>query len=327
MPTKAIEVPSGYLKADLHCHTYHSGLTGHMTAFEPMDSYNSPQRLYDLAKQRGMDLVTITDHDSIDGCLAFLEKNPDAEDFIVGEEVTVKVPEFEKSIHVAVYDITEAQHREITYLKENFDDTIAWLRSNNIIHALNHLFHSFPSSSYGRAFLDKMLASFGLFEGLNGAVDAGHNAIMQRLPELFPGKALIAGSDAHTFLRLGSCFTACEAGNKTEFLQKLRAGQTIIAGKYGHFHHLFNDAVGVYLNYFRDLIYMREVHIHWPFRKEVRNAVGWLICLPVFVGGAFGSLFVRHWIERFKQKEYEKLITELSRGEAITSPFSSPEFV
>jgi hypothetical protein len=74
MPTKIVDIPEGYLKADLHCHTFYSGKTDRMTAFEPMDSCSTPQQLYQLAKKRGMDLVTITNHDSIDGCLSFLEK-------------------------------------------------------------------------------------------------------------------------------------------------------------------------------------------------------------------------------------------------------------
>jgi len=311
MPTRTVELPGGYLKADLHCHTYYSGKTGHMTAFEPMDSYSTPFALYDLAKKRGMDLVTITDHDSIDGCLAFLEKNPDAQDFFIGEEVTVQVPEFKKSVHVAVYNITEKQHREINRLKGNFDDTISYLRNDEILHALNHLFHSFPATKKGRDFLEKMINSFDLFEGLNGAIDKGHNAIMQRLAEYFPGKGLICGSDSHTLLRLGTCYTACKAATKEEYLRELKTGHTMIAGKYGHFHHMFNDAMGVYLNYFRDLVFRRQVHVHWPFWKEIRNALGWIVCLPVFFSGALGGLYVRYCIEKFRQKDYERLIADL----------------
>jgi predicted metal-dependent phosphoesterase TrpH len=326
MPIKSVSIPSGYLKADMHCHTYHSGLTGHMEAFEPMDCYSSPQMLHDLAKKRGMDLVTITDHDSINGCLAFLEKNPDAEDFFIGEEVTVQVPEFKTNVHVAVYDITETQHKEITYLKKNFDDVITFLRTNKIIHALNHLFHGFHPTKQGRAFLEKMISSFNLMEGLNGAINTGHNSITQRLADRFPGKSLIAGSDSHTLLRLGSCFTACKAKNKKEFLQELRSGNTLIAGKYGHFYHPFNDAMGVYLNYFRDLVFRREVHVHWPLWKEVRNGAGWIVCLPVFFSGALGGLFVQQCIEKFRQPEYERLIAEI-HGNTFAGPFENPEFV
>lgn len=326
MPNKKIPIPSGYLKADMHCHTYHSGLTGHMEAFEPMDCYSSPQALYDLAKKRGMDLVTITDHDSIDGCMAFLDKHPDSQDFFIGEEVTVRVPEFNASVHVAVYNITESQHREITRLKSNFDDTIAYLRTEKIIHALNHLFHDFHPVKQGRAFLEKMIASFEMLEGLNGAINAGHNSITQQLSDFFPGKSLIAGSDSHTLLRLGTCFTACKATNRKEFLQQLQSGNTLIGGKYGHFHHLFNDAMGVYLNYFRDLVYRREVHVHWPFWKEARNALGWIVCLPVFFSGALGGLAVKQCIERSRQNKYEKLIEEIRHGDAM-GRLVDPEFV
>jgi predicted metal-dependent phosphoesterase TrpH len=316
MPTKLVTLPDGYLKADMHCHTYYSGLTGHMTAFEPMDSYTSPQKLYDVARQRGMDLVTITDHDSIDGCLDFLNKNPDAEDFFIGEEVTVQVPEFKKTIHIGVYDITEAQHREITYLKENLDDTVCYLRQNQIVHALNHLFHCFPNPDNGKRFLQKMIESFDLFEGLNGAIDEGHNKITQHLSQFFPEKSLIAGSDSHTLLRLGSCFAACKASNKKEFLREISLGNAVIAGKYGHLHRLVNDAVGVYLNYFRDLVFRREVHNQWPLWKEIRNGLGWIVCLPIFCAGAFSGLFCRHWIEKYRQKDYERFIAELSKSAA-----------
>jgi predicted metal-dependent phosphoesterase TrpH len=321
MSNRDPQLPDGYLKADLHCHTYHSGLTGHMTAFEPMDSYSSPQRLYDLAKKRGMDLVTITDHDSIDGCLAFLDSHPGVSDFFTGEEVTVAVPEFNTTVHVAVYDITEEQHNEITYRKKDFEATLNYLREQGIIHVLNHLFHEFPSRGSGKKFLEKMLSSFVLFEGINGAIDEGHNQITQRLSDFFPGKSLIAGSDSHTLLRLGSCYTACKATGKSEYLQQLRNGKTLIGGQYGHFHHRFNDAMGVYLNYFRDLVFRREVHINWPLWKEVRNALGWIVCLPVFFGGALSGLLIRQWIEQFRQKDYEAFISELSGPSSSSSHF------
>ena len=321
MPRKDVQVPPGYLKADMHCHSLYSGLTGHMTAFEPMDCYSTPEQVYDLAKKRGMDLVTITDHDSIDGCLAFLNKHPDSTDFFVGEEVTVLVPQFNKEVHVAVYDISEEQHREISRLKSSFDDTIDYLRANGIVHALNHLFHDFPANGNGKAFLEKMLSSFEILEGINGALDEGHNLITQRISELFPGKSMIAGSDAHTLLRLGTCFTACPAANRREFLQQIRAGSTLIGGSYGHFHHRLNDAVGVYLNYFMDLVFRRRVHTHWPLWKEIRNTLGWIVCLPVYCSGAFGFLALKHWIERFRQRDYESFIEEL------TGIFNRPQIV
>src|SRR5439155_828783 len=45
-------------RADLHCHS---------------TSATPPETLYALAKWRGMDFVTITDHDSIDGVLSIAD--------------------------------------------------------------------------------------------------------------------------------------------------------------------------------------------------------------------------------------------------------------
>ena len=80
-------------RADLHVHSWHSLQSGNLTFLQSRDCYSSPEDVYRTAKARGMDLVTITDHDSIDGCLEFLDRHPDATDFIVGEEVSCRLPD------------------------------------------------------------------------------------------------------------------------------------------------------------------------------------------------------------------------------------------
>ncbi len=75
-------------RADLHCHSYFSGVASHLRTLRGRDSYSWPLAVYRMAKKRGMDLVTITDHDSIDGCLELLSRHP-VSDFMIGEEVTV----------------------------------------------------------------------------------------------------------------------------------------------------------------------------------------------------------------------------------------------
>ena len=47
------------------------------------DCYSNPEDVYLVAKARGMDLVTITDHDSIDGCLELLARRPGATDIFI----------------------------------------------------------------------------------------------------------------------------------------------------------------------------------------------------------------------------------------------------
>ena len=304
------------LKADLHCHSYFSGKTNHVKALEPMDCYSSPERIYELAKARGMDIVTITDHDSIDGCLYFLNKFPEKvhQDFFIGEEVTAVIPEFGNKVHIGVYDITEAHHREITRLKSNFDDLIQYLRAEEIIHVLNHLFHGFPQRTFGLKFVEKMVHSFDLFEGLNGAIGRRQNGLVARMIRKYPNKSLVAGSDSHTLLRLGSCYTLAPGKTKSEFLNNFRAGKVMIAGRYGRFTHIFNDAMGVYLNYFRDITFKNEVHHNWSSLKKIRNGIGWAGYLPVFLSLSFLYSIIYYRLEDHRQPYYEKLCREVCEG-------------
>ena len=58
------------MKLDTHVHTRHSGNTSiYPLSLIMRESYNTPEGVYRSAKARGMDLVTITDHDRIDGAL------------------------------------------------------------------------------------------------------------------------------------------------------------------------------------------------------------------------------------------------------------------
>ena len=88
-----------------------------------------------------MDIVTITDHDSIDGWLELLRPLPDADDILVGEEVSCRLPDGDIDVHLAVYGMTEALHRDVQPLRGNVFEVIARLREADVFFALNHLLH------------------------------------------------------------------------------------------------------------------------------------------------------------------------------------------
>jgi predicted metal-dependent phosphoesterase TrpH len=65
------------MRCDLHVHTDRSGMCTVPVADRfCRESYNDPIEVYDLLKRRGMDLVTVTDHDSI-GAAEALRSYPD----------------------------------------------------------------------------------------------------------------------------------------------------------------------------------------------------------------------------------------------------------
>ena len=93
----------GHMRCDLHVHTRHSGMcTVPVMRHICRESYNEPVAVYEKLKRAGMDLVTITDHDSIDA----VEQLRSKPDFFLSEEVTCTLPSGTE-LHMGVYDITE----------------------------------------------------------------------------------------------------------------------------------------------------------------------------------------------------------------------------
>jgi predicted metal-dependent phosphoesterase TrpH len=251
------EPPAGLFKADLHCHTRHSGHAKHLRFLRCRDCYSTPLDVYKTAKRRGMDLVTITDHDSIGGCLELLDRLGDLPDFIMGEEVTVAFPEFQHEVHVAVYGLNEMHHSELQRLRPNGEELVAYLRQNHLLFVLNHFFHDFADGARVREFIQRMAQLFDVFEVRNGSQLREHNLLIVNLLEQYrngPGAdrpiGMIAGSDAHTLRRIGCTYTASPARTPLEFLADIRAGHTQVFGPHSDSLSLAADIYGVVLRHY-----------------------------------------------------------------------------
>jgi len=178
---------NGRMRADLHVHSYHSGNNHDLPFLRSRDCYAEPEAIYRTAKSRGMDLITITDHDSIDGCLELLDRHPDAPDVIVGEEITSWTPRVAAGdvpieVHLGAYGMTERAHREIQPLRRNVFEAIAYLREARIFFALNHLFHFYKGQMPLARYLALMDAVPAL-EARNGAMLPAHNRLIVELIE------------------------------------------------------------------------------------------------------------------------------------------------
>ncbi len=99
------------------------------------ESYNQPVAVYDCCKQRGMSIVTLTDHNSIEGAEA-LRKHPD---FFLSEEVTVSMPSGTEA-HLGVYGITERDHAEIQRRRSDFVALLMYLTERKLFFSVNHVF-------------------------------------------------------------------------------------------------------------------------------------------------------------------------------------------
>src|SRR5687767_7984674 len=95
-------------RIDLHCHSDASNTAAEvmLNAISCPECYSDPAAVYAQAKHRGMDFVTITDHD----CIAGVARLAGREDVLVGEELTCWFPEDRCKMHVLVWGITPEQH-------------------------------------------------------------------------------------------------------------------------------------------------------------------------------------------------------------------------
>ena len=102
---------------------------------EVQESYTPPEESYRMAKKAGMDFVTLTDHETIDGALTFLH-DPD---FFIGEEVSTFFPEDGNQVDVLVYRLDVKVHCEAQSRRRNVYDLVDYLREAGVAHVLAHL--------------------------------------------------------------------------------------------------------------------------------------------------------------------------------------------
>jgi len=229
------------MRCDLHVHSIHSGPTDlPVLGRVGNECYSEPEAVYEAARRRGMTLVTLTDHDSIEGVLR-LAGRPDV---FVSEEVTVTVPGG-RILHLGVYDIDEAQHRGIVARRGDAEQLFAYLAEERIPAAVNHLF----SALTGRrdtADLHLPLSRVPLVEVRNGMMSPRTNAFAATAARL-AGLASVGGSDAHTLASVARAFTTVVgARDKREFLDGLRRGLTIPEGRSGSYARLTADVARLF---------------------------------------------------------------------------------
>jgi len=217
------------LRADMHVHTCYSRHNDNIAFLGARDCSSRPEAVYALAKARGMDLVAITDHDTIDGALALVERMPDARDIIVGEEVSCSLPEGGLQVHLGVYGMTESLHRDLQPLRRNVFDVVARLREASVFFVLNHLLHFYEPRVSFDAYL-RLLDVVPALEVRNGAMVPAHNRLSERIAAARtqihggPRLAMVAGSDAHTLRRVGTTWTEAPGRDCDEFLSNVCAG-------------------------------------------------------------------------------------------------------
>jgi predicted metal-dependent phosphoesterase TrpH len=206
------------------------------------ECYTDPAELYETLKRRGLDLVTVTDHDSIEAA----ESLGQHADFFASEEVTARMPSGTEA-HIGVYDISERQHEEIQRRRSDFIGLIMYLTERRIFFVLNHPLSALTGRREAEDF-EWFEAYIPVFEAINGHMPASTNAATQRLAKQMRKQAA-GGSDAHTLASAGAAWTeVASARTKEEFLAGLRAGAGVPRGRQsGALRRYWNLTLDVFL--------------------------------------------------------------------------------
>lgn len=208
------------------------------------ESFADPAALYGLARRKGMSLVTITDHNTIAGCLEIAH----LPGTFVSEEVTSYFPEDGCKVHVLVYGIDEQNHAEIRKARESVYDLVAYLNGKGIYHVLAHPLFAL-NDKLTKAHFEKALLLFRNFE-LNGSRSLTQNQCLRLiLSSLEPGtieglvekhgiephfpepwkKMLVGGSDDHSSLNIASTYTEVQGTHSVAtFLRELRESPRVV---------------------------------------------------------------------------------------------------
>ena len=204
-----------------------------------------------------MDLVAITDHDSIDGALELASsvEHPDDGDH---RRRSVVLAQRTFEVHLGVYGMTEALHRDIQPLRRNAFDVIACLRSAGVFFSLNHLLHFYRAQTPLAEYL-RLLEEVPALEARNGAMLPAHNLLIEaivarRRAGSQTTLAAIGGSDAHTLRRVGRTWTEAPGSNRDEFLDSLKRGLGRPGGDHGDASTVAGDAYGVIRSYVGSLM-------------------------------------------------------------------------
>lgn len=224
------------MKCDLHVHSYFSGMctTPFVRKF-CRESYSDPQEVYAILKERGMNIVTLTEHDSIESAET-LRRHAD---FFASEEVTCKMPSGAE-VHVGVYDITERQHAQIQQRRNDLIALLVYLTEKRLFFSVNHVFSSLTGRRDEEDFW-WFREYFPAVEARNGSMLPEANESAARLAKQWR-KIAIAGSDAHTVPSAGLTYTeVTQARDKNEFFAGLRVGMGRIRGESGCCSKLLRD--------------------------------------------------------------------------------------
>src|ERR1700759_4222073 len=217
-------------KADMHVHSTASALSklGVQRSLNVPECATEPGEVYELAKRRGMDFVTITDHDTIAGARTLA----DLPDTFISEELTAWFKGEPQAVHVLCYGITPDDHEWLQAHNDSVEECAEYLNDRGITAALPHPFFAVEAPLTPRH-RRRLAQLFPIWETRNGS-----RAKELNLPAFVyietHGGTPIGRTDHPAGIDIGRTYTETpHAADPLEFLALVRAGAAETHGAQG----------------------------------------------------------------------------------------------
>jgi glycosyltransferase involved in cell wall biosynthesis/predicted metal-dependent phosphoesterase TrpH len=217
-------------RVDLHCHSTASAVSklGIQRSLGLPECATPPEEIYELAKRRGMDFVTITDHDTIDGCLELAGR----QDVFISEELTAWFWGEPQAIHLLCFGITPDDHARLQERSRDLESCAEYLHSHELVCSLAHPFYA-VEAPLTPAHRRQLAQLFPVWETRNGSRARELNMPAAIYIETHGGTGT-AGSDDHAGVDIGRTFTETPpAATPEEFLRHIREGRAEARGEQG----------------------------------------------------------------------------------------------
>jgi glycosyltransferase involved in cell wall biosynthesis len=224
------------MRIDIHVHSKYSKQPGQwiLKKIGCPESFTEPLQIYQIAKDRGMSHVTISDHNTIDGALEIAHLS----DTFISEEITTYFPNDGCKVHILALNINEKQHADIHKIRQNIYELAQYLNKEKILSIVAHPLYA-VNDKLTISHFEQMLLLFQNFE-LNGARNSRENeclrlvmeqlnqAKIDHLAEIHAAEPLFSkpwrkklwgGSDDHSSLNIARSYTIINDGDNPQILK------------------------------------------------------------------------------------------------------------
>lgn len=204
-------------KIDMHMHTCAS-----------RDGAVHPADVIRVAKQKGLDRICITDHNTLDGAL--LAKEIDPEFVIVGEEIRT-----DRNCEILAFFVKELVPPDL-----RAEEALDRLQAQGAVISISHPFDRHRNQPWTEEWLEAILPQIDAIEAFNArtvrAVDNEKARIFATAHDL----PTTAGSDAHTAMEIGRAFVELPAFTSADELRTSLPQATIYGRLSPGWIHVFS---------------------------------------------------------------------------------------